>query len=66
MGFRAVPRETFLLRLVAGAALPGKRGRWQVEADAKRVADWKPGKSAEAAGGAKPVAASPEEPSRAA
>jgi leucyl/phenylalanyl-tRNA--protein transferase len=66
MGFRAVPRETFLLRLVAGAALPGKRGRWQVEADAKRVADWKPGKSAEAAGGAKPAAASPEEPSRAA
>ena len=65
MGFHVIPRETFLLRLVTGITLPGKPGRWAVEADAKLVADWKPG-SRDEAGAAAPAEASPEEPSRAA
>jgi leucyl/phenylalanyl-tRNA---protein transferase len=40
MGFRDVPRLEFLARLAQSTALPGKPGRWQVEADVAAVADW--------------------------
>jgi leucyl/phenylalanyl-tRNA---protein transferase len=43
MGFREVPRREFLTRLAEAERLPGKSGRWQVEADLAAVADWQPG-----------------------
>jgi leucyl/phenylalanyl-tRNA--protein transferase len=43
MGFREVPRREFLTRLAEAERLPGKSGRWQVEADMAAVADWQPG-----------------------
>jgi leucyl/phenylalanyl-tRNA--protein transferase len=42
MGFREVPRREFLTRLAEAERLPGKSGRWQVEADMAAVADWQP------------------------
>lgn len=38
MGFRTIPRSAFLAELAAGAAAPGKSGRWQVEADPATIA----------------------------
>lgn len=43
MGFRVIPRDEFLACLVAGTSLPGKPGRWTVEAGPKEIADWQPG-----------------------
>jgi leucyl/phenylalanyl-tRNA--protein transferase len=42
MGFRLVPRADYLRRLDDAARMPGKSGRWQVEADLSTVAEWKP------------------------
>jgi leucyl/phenylalanyl-tRNA--protein transferase len=44
MGFRELPRADYLARLAIAARLPGKPGRWSVEADARDVADWQPGR----------------------
>ena len=66
MGFRVIPRETFLLRLVAGEVLAGKPGRWEVEAGAKSVADWQPGKNAAAANSVEAAKPPSGEPLRAA
>ena len=43
MGFREFPRADYLARLTGAARLPGRPGRWSVEADARDVADWQPG-----------------------
>jgi leucyl/phenylalanyl-tRNA---protein transferase len=43
MGFRELPRHEFLHRLAAAVRLPGKPGRWAVEADLSEVAEWQPG-----------------------
>lgn len=45
MGFRAVPRAEFLARLAQAVRLPGKPGRWQIEAEPATVAEWRPGKA---------------------
>ena len=42
MGFREVPRSDYLARLAQTVMLPGKTGRWSVEADVAAVADWQP------------------------
>ena len=42
MGFRAIPRREFLTRLDDAARNPGRPGRWTVEADTTKVADWQP------------------------
>ncbi len=42
MGFRDIPRAEFLKLLAQVVSKPGKSGRWQVEADAAAVADWRP------------------------
>jgi leucyl/phenylalanyl-tRNA--protein transferase len=42
MGFRNVPRAEFVRLLADGTALGGKSGRWQIDADAARVAGWEP------------------------
>ncbi|MEJ2435208.1 MAG: leucyl/phenylalanyl-tRNA--protein transferase [Pseudolabrys sp.] len=42
MGFREIPRRGFLARLAQAERLPGKNGRWQVEADLETVASWQP------------------------
>jgi leucyl/phenylalanyl-tRNA---protein transferase len=41
MGFRNIPRSEFL-RHIADSASGGRGGRWQVEADARQIADWQP------------------------
>lgn len=43
MGFREVPRGDFLARLAEAVRLPGKPGRWAVEAGGAEVAEWQPG-----------------------
>lgn len=43
VGFREIPRHEFLKRLEQAEQVPGKNGRWQVEADPATVADWQPG-----------------------
>ncbi len=43
MGFREIPRAEFLTRLRDAERAPGQPGRWQIEADVARVADWQPG-----------------------
>ncbi len=47
MGFRNVPRATFLGKLAAGIARTGKSGRWHVESGPKQVADWNPADKAD-------------------
>jgi leucyl/phenylalanyl-tRNA--protein transferase len=42
MGFRNIPRQSFLTRLSEAVRVPGKTGRWQVEADLKTVSHWQP------------------------
>jgi hypothetical protein len=42
MGFREIPRGDFLARLRVAGRAPARPGRWQVEADAAAVADWRP------------------------
>lgn len=42
MGFHNIPRGEFLHHLAEGASSGGRSGRWQLEADAKQVADWQP------------------------
>jgi leucyl/phenylalanyl-tRNA--protein transferase len=42
MGFREIPRGEFLARLSDAVRLPGKNGRWQVEADLATIATWNP------------------------
>ncbi|MDO9413562.1 MAG: leucyl/phenylalanyl-tRNA--protein transferase [Pseudolabrys sp.] len=42
MGFREIPRRDFLNRLTTAVKTPGRIGRWQVEADMAKVADWQP------------------------
>jgi leucyl/phenylalanyl-tRNA--protein transferase len=42
LGFREIPRAEYLSRLAEAVRRPGKSGRWQVEADLRTVADWKP------------------------
>ena len=59
LALRMAPVEV-ALGLLTAATLS-----WAIEADAKLVADWKPG-SRDEAGAAAPAEASPEEPSRAA
>jgi leucyl/phenylalanyl-tRNA--protein transferase len=44
MGFRVIPRDEYLRDLTRALAREGHPGRWQVEADPKRVADWHPEK----------------------
>ncbi|HZT25289.1 MAG TPA: leucyl/phenylalanyl-tRNA--protein transferase [Pseudolabrys sp.] len=46
MGFREIPRTEFLRRLADAERQPGRPGRWQVEADVARVADWQPARRA--------------------
>jgi len=41
-GFRELPRAEFLDRMADAIKLPGKSGRWQVEADMAQVSEWKP------------------------
>jgi len=41
MGFRNIPRSEFLHH-IADSAAAGTSGRWQLEADAKQIADWQP------------------------
>ena len=41
-GFVDVPRAEYLKRLAEAVKLPGKPGRWQVEADPVAVAAWQP------------------------
>jgi leucyl/phenylalanyl-tRNA--protein transferase len=43
MGFRVIPRSEFLRHLAHGTPSGGKAGRWEIEAGAHVVADWKPG-----------------------
>ncbi|MGI8526867.1 MAG: leucyl/phenylalanyl-tRNA--protein transferase [Pseudolabrys sp.] len=43
VGFREIPRTDFLSRLAQAGGMPGKSGRWQVEADTAAVAAWQPG-----------------------
>jgi leucyl/phenylalanyl-tRNA--protein transferase len=43
MGFREVPRRDFLAHLSEAVRMPGRIGRWQVEADLKTVSRWRPG-----------------------
>jgi leucyl/phenylalanyl-tRNA--protein transferase len=43
MGFREIPRSDFLARLAKAAKQPDRRGRWQVEAEMAKIADWQPG-----------------------
>jgi len=42
MGFREMPRAEYLRRLSALAQEPVRTGRWEAEAGAKAVADWRP------------------------
>ena len=42
LGFRNMPRRTFLAKLDAATAAPGKPGRWQVEADLDTISHWDP------------------------
>ena len=42
MGFRDLPRREFLALLSDAVRLPGKSGRWQVEADLDTVSHWQP------------------------
>ncbi len=42
MGFRIIPRAEFLARLKEGTRLPGKSGRWEVEADLNTISAWRP------------------------
>lgn len=46
MGFRQIPRGDYLARLAAALRRPGRPGRWTVEADAREVAEWRPGAGA--------------------
>ncbi len=67
MGFRSIPRREFLDRLGLLAQMPGRSGRWEVEADLKSIAEWEPRPSARA--GLPPVdsptlASGPESQSR--
>lgn len=43
MGFREIPRHDYLRRLTEADRMSGKNGRWQVEADAAAVSEWRPG-----------------------
>ena len=56
MGFRAIPREAYLRRLVA-AESGDEQGRWQVEAQPELVAGWQPGAAAGAGALATPCVA---------
>jgi leucyl/phenylalanyl-tRNA--protein transferase len=47
LGCREIPRRDYLASLAEAARLPGKSGRWQVEADLATVADWRPEKSSD-------------------
>jgi leucyl/phenylalanyl-tRNA--protein transferase len=42
MGFKEIPRRDYLAGLAEAASLPGKPGRWSVEADVTAIADWQP------------------------
>jgi leucyl/phenylalanyl-tRNA--protein transferase len=42
MGFREIPRRAYLRHLAMAVRLPGKSGRWQVEADLVTVSHWQP------------------------
>jgi Leucyl/phenylalanyl-tRNA protein transferase len=42
MGFRIVPRRQFQTLLAQAAQVPGRPGRWSVEADLQTVAEWQP------------------------
>ena len=42
VGFREIPRGEFLDRLAEAARLPGKTGRWQMEADLATISQWQP------------------------
>jgi leucyl/phenylalanyl-tRNA---protein transferase len=42
VGFREIPRGEFLVRLSEAVHLPGKTGRWQIEADPAAVSKWQP------------------------
>lgn len=42
MGFREIPRGEFLACLRRAERLPGKSGRWQIEAETDQIADWQP------------------------
>ena len=44
MGFRVIPRGDYLRDLTLALGREGRPGRWEVEADPKRVADWHPDK----------------------
>jgi leucyl/phenylalanyl-tRNA--protein transferase len=43
MGFRELPRGDYLAQLAEAVRLPGKPGRWAIEANAAEVAEWQPG-----------------------
>ncbi len=45
VGFREIPRKEFLARLAEAVRMPGKSGRWQVEADLATVSHWQPDKA---------------------
>ncbi len=47
LGCREVPRHDYLASLAEAVRLPGRNGRWQVEADLATVADWQPEKSSD-------------------
>jgi leucyl/phenylalanyl-tRNA--protein transferase len=42
MGFKEIRRSDYLARLREAVSLPGKPGRWSLEADLTAVADWQP------------------------
>jgi leucyl/phenylalanyl-tRNA--protein transferase len=52
MGFRIVPRRQFQTLLAQAAQVPGRPGRWSVEADLQTVAEWQPDVSEAGAGDA--------------
>jgi leucyl/phenylalanyl-tRNA--protein transferase len=43
VGFREIARSEFLARLADAVRLPGKTGRWQMEADLAAISQWQPG-----------------------
>jgi leucyl/phenylalanyl-tRNA--protein transferase len=44
LGCRDIPRNEYLKRLDGAVRLPGKAGRWQIEADPATVSRWQPDK----------------------
>jgi leucyl/phenylalanyl-tRNA---protein transferase len=44
LGCREIPRQDYLARLAQAVRMPGKTGRWQVEADLDTISNWRPDK----------------------